>query len=367
MFAPTKIMYTEYKEILLICGVIIVCMIIDMYVFTPIVEKKEFENIVEKLRHHSKTFKRSLPMFAGKGIVLPYYHQAHIINILFVVESLKKHRCSLPICVVYNGEYIDESGIALLHQYKIQSIDIQNKVSMDASELDGRQLRVFALVYSPFNEVMLIDPEIVLLMNPEVFFTNELYQSTGALFWRRKKKKSFNDRKTFRWLNAVLPYKKMDNPMLLKQSPTAQDSTIVLFNKESHGKTLHKLYILNKYWDTTYSYIDMEHDTFWISAELAKEPYAFYPLESGVIGENGKWYSLYMYQESMAFIPSVLDMHCEYTEYKRDTKNKIPENTNQAILELINQYKKLIHDIQTDIQNHYTDFYDNEYKFDEEL
>jgi hypothetical protein len=362
-------MYTEYRMFFYSFSILFLCLLIDIFIYTPIIEQHDIHDLLTKLRHNSKSFKRSLPSFSGKGIVIPFYPFSNntAIDILLLVDSLHLLNCSLPLCVIYNSHLTDYSAISLLRTEHIHCIDIVEKISIDPIELDGRHFRSFSLLYSPFNDVLFIDPSVLLFINPSSFFDSEHYKSTGTLFWRRSLPISFSTKKTFRFLNSILPYKKMDNPMLLKQSSTAQDSTIILFNKSSHIKSLHKLFLLNKYWDTTFTYLDMDHDTFWISSELSKEPYTFYPSPPGSIGDTHSKFPLYFYNENIAFIPSRLDTSCEYSQYKPHSTHSRFIQTPDSILQLLNSYKQSIHDIHTRFQNHSTDFYDTDYVFEEEL
>ena len=57
----------------------------------------------------------------------------------------------------------------------------QRRMDVSAADLRGFQLKPFALAESIFNEVMLVDADVLFFERPEILWSNASYQATGTM------------------------------------------------------------------------------------------------------------------------------------------------------------------------------------------
>ena len=102
-----------------------------------------------------------------------------------LIRLLRHLGCELPIQVWYRGdEEYDESWRDLVRPYGVECIDAEEvRRQHPHLALGGWQLKPYAVLRSPFREVMLLDADNVPVLDPSYLFNAPEYQRTGALFW----------------------------------------------------------------------------------------------------------------------------------------------------------------------------------------
>ncbi len=269
-----------------IAGMILVIFIMDWVWYKPYQERKQTDRIIERLRQKNKTFYQTLPNFkAGRGIVIVMRDFMMISGSMLMI-SLRKLGCRLSILVCYAGDDLSNQNRKFIESIGgVSTMAVGPKLDIPLETIRGTQLRALSLLYSPFKEVLLLEPDVLFFKNPEYLFDNASYQQTGALFWKDRKIQSYWDKKIYNWVRRLIPYRKGDNRILDKKAGNYQSRDLLLVNKETHKKALEKLWILTKEWETVYNYIPGDKESYWIAFELAKESYMFVPSYPGVIGE----------------------------------------------------------------------------------
>jgi len=270
-----------------IAGMVVVLFIIDRFWYKPFTERRKTEQLIAKLRVKNKAFYQTLPKFkAGRGIVVVISDTTIISGALLII-TLRRSGCKLPVQVCYIGDDLNDRNRGYLEGIEgVSTKSLSYTLGEPLETLRGTQARVYSLVYSPFSEVLLLEPDMLFLQNPESLFNDPGYTQTGALFWRDRKVQSYWDKKTWSWVRQLIPYRKGDNRILDKKAGHYQSRDILLINKNRHTRTLEKLLVLTKANQTVYSYLPGDKESYWLAAELAKEPYAFVPSYPGVIGEQ---------------------------------------------------------------------------------
>lgn len=212
--------------------------------------------INKKKLKYPKGKKRGIVIIIRNGLEkLPFL--LHIINYL---------GSNLPIVV---------SSINDIDLHQIKGFKGINKLILQDQTLD--QLPIYSLIYSPFEETILIDCDIILTSNPDLLFNDSIYRETGTLFWKEPEpvfKKEYNSP-----IKKLVPYEIPDNYILNGTSNSFLSEGIVLFDKLNHPKTINNLYLL-----ANEDFIPKK-ELYWIAAELAHEPYGFYAGEpASIIG-----------------------------------------------------------------------------------
>ena len=269
-----------------ILGLILVIFIIDWVWLKPLKEKRETDRIIQRLRHKNTVFYQTLPKFkAGRGIVT-VTNNSLILQTALLIATLRRLGCQLPVLACYAGDDLDDDNRRMLHELPhVETMATSQKLDLPLETLRGTQLRVYSLIYSPFSEVLLIEPDTMFFRNPEYLFDDPRYQQTGALFWKDRKLSSYWDKKVYDWVRRLIPYRRSDNRILDKKAGNYQSRSIIILNKSMHTKMLEKLWVLTREWETVYNYLPGDKETWWIAAELAKEDYTFVDSYPGVIGE----------------------------------------------------------------------------------
>src|SRR5437016_7277353 len=98
---------------------------------------------------------------------------------------LRRFGCRLPIQLWYLGKKeMDEHMKALVLPFGVECIDAHAvRKEFPARILGGWQLKPYAILHSPFREVLLLDADNVPVVNPEFLFETRQFRSSGAVFW----------------------------------------------------------------------------------------------------------------------------------------------------------------------------------------
>lgn len=123
--------------------------------------------------------------FAGRGIVICAGGTRYFTNAWVCINMLRKHGCRLPIQVWHLGEAeMDEEMKSLLRPLCVECVDgLAVAKQHPVRRLGGWQLKPYAILHSPFREVLFLDADNVPVANPEYLFETPQYQETGAIFW----------------------------------------------------------------------------------------------------------------------------------------------------------------------------------------
>ncbi|MEK7675654.1 MAG: glycosyltransferase family 9 protein [Verrucomicrobiota bacterium] len=123
--------------------------------------------------------------FDGRGIVICAGGAEYFANAWVCVNMLRRHGCALPVQLWHLGEAeLDARMRALVQPLNVACIDaIEVRKRHPARRLNGWELKPYAMLHSPFKEVLLLDADNVPLVDPEFLFETAQFQQTGAIFW----------------------------------------------------------------------------------------------------------------------------------------------------------------------------------------
>ena len=127
--------------------------------------------------------------FHGRGIVM-VAGGSILGSALVSISLLRQYGCTLPIELWHLQAELSSHDAELLAQFDVQPKVFEDFVSKADLEpipsnvgLRVFQLKPLAMLYSSFEEVLLIDADNAPLRNPEYLFDAAEYRSAGALFW----------------------------------------------------------------------------------------------------------------------------------------------------------------------------------------
>ena len=122
---------------------------------------------------------------SGRGIVICAGGEKYLPSAWVLIRLLRHLGCELPIQAWYLGEAEhDASWQEMVRPYGVECVDGE-KVRRQHPHLalGGWQLKPYAVLHSPFREVMLLDADNVPVRDPTYLFDAPEYRQTGALFW----------------------------------------------------------------------------------------------------------------------------------------------------------------------------------------
>jgi hypothetical protein len=125
------------------------------------------------------------PSFSGRGIVICGGGLTYFTNAWVNISMLRKLGCSLPVQVWHLGEEeLDTEMATLLKTLGAEAVDaFEVRKKHPIRQLKGWELKPYAILHSPFREVLFLDADNVAVVNPEFLFEREPYRQTGAIFW----------------------------------------------------------------------------------------------------------------------------------------------------------------------------------------
>ena len=234
--------------------------------------------------------------FSGRGIVIAAGGVNIFTNAYVLIHLLRKHlNCSLPIEVWHFGmAELSPRMQSLLHELDVSTVDAAALVKAKSANIsDGWQLKSFAVLWSRFAEILLLDADQVSAVDPVVAFEWPQYQNSGAVFWPD----IFDLREDNAiWALVGLP----------KRRVVSFESGQALIDKRRHWKALCATYLLNAAAETVYQLIYGDKDTFLIGWLMTQSPFSLVPyrpfvdeycfMQRDFIGSiflqhrtNGKW------------------------------------------------------------------------------
>ena len=121
----------------------------------------------------------------GRGIVISGGGVKYFPGVWVCINMLRRLGCSLPIQIWHLGKKeMDARMKALLAPLGVECVDATKvRKKFPARILQGWELKPYALLHSPYREVLLLDADNVPVVNPEFLFATPEFRATGAIFW----------------------------------------------------------------------------------------------------------------------------------------------------------------------------------------
>ena len=202
--------------------------------------------------------------FAGRGIVICAGGERLLTCAWVLIRMLQDALgCTLPIEVWHLGpREIGAPMAALLEEVGVTLVDAE-AVRRDhpVRRLGGWELKPYAILYSRFEEVLLIDADNVPVVDPVFLFDCPEYREAGAVFWPDVVKLAPDNPV---WEACGLEYR--DEPSF--------ESGQVLVDKRRCWAALDLTMYFNAYSDVYYELVHGDKDTFYLAWRLLDQPFA---------------------------------------------------------------------------------------------
>ena len=134
-------------------------------------------------------FIRTIPdypgCYRGRGIVICGGGVRYFTNAWVCINMLRWLGCRLPVQLWHLGaREMDKKMKDLLAPLGVECVDackVRKRHPM--RKLGGWELKPYAILHCPFEEVLFLDADNVPVIRPEFLFETPQYQATGAIFW----------------------------------------------------------------------------------------------------------------------------------------------------------------------------------------
>lgn len=231
--------------------------------------------------------------YADKGIVICAGGWRFFTSLYITVRMIRHLGCTLPIQVWYlgdNGEF-EPVMQRILRPFNVSWIDGQafaRDHSITRRCLGGWELKPFAIQYSSFQEVLLLDADCYPVQNPEQLFNEPAYLEHGSIFWPDGPGQML---KEGQWQVFGMPF--LDE----NDFETGQ----ILIDKAKCWKAMSLTNWLNDHSDFVYQHVYGDKSTFHLAWRMLKQEYAIAP--------QGDWVHHSYVHKNMAGQP-VLQHRC---------------------------------------------------------
>jgi ADP-heptose:LPS heptosyltransferase len=203
--------------------------------------------------------------YQGRGIVICGGGVKYFTCAWVCIQMLRRLGCALPIQLWHLAEEMDEPMKALVAPLGVECVDAsQVRKKHPVRRLGGWELKPYAILYSPFREVLFLDADNVPVRNPEVLFDTPEFRGTGALFWPDYGQL---EKTQVIWDSCGLPR---------PETPEFESGQIVL-DKGRCAAALRLALWFNEHSDFYYRYLHGDKETFHLAFRKLKQPFSLVP------------------------------------------------------------------------------------------
>jgi hypothetical protein len=202
--------------------------------------------------------------YAGRGIVI-CAGGARLFTCAYVAIGILRRQlgCRLPIQLWHLGpRELGPPMRALLEQFDIEVVDALDSTDRPPLRiLGGWELKPYAIAYSPFREVFLLDADNLALIDPAKLFDLPQYAATGAVFW------------------PDIVQLRPDNPIweicgVAYRATSSFESGQLVLDKQRCWRALQLTLHMNQHSDFFYRHLYGDKDTFLMAWLRLGQPYA---------------------------------------------------------------------------------------------
>jgi len=204
------------------------------------------------------------PSGKGRGIVICGGGIRYFTNAWVCINMLRRLGCRLSIEVWHLGkEEMNTQMAKLLASLGAKAVDaFKVRIQHPARQLNGWELKPYAIIHSGFQETLLLDADNVPVRNPEFLFDTNEFKETGAIFWPDYNNTASNDQLRI-WRSCGL--RRPDE----SEFETGQ----ILVDKKRCWKALNLCMWFNENSDFYYRHIHGDKETFHLAFRKVKKSY----------------------------------------------------------------------------------------------
>jgi hypothetical protein len=242
---------------------------------SPYIERpsgwQNWPNVIDAFRSLSEDYIKGIAPYVGhtqdRGIVICTGGRRLFTNAWVNVNILRYLGCELPIEFWHLGpQEMDSNMKAMVKPLGVTCIDAQKlrEKKYPARILNGYEVKAYALKYSSFKEVLLLDSDNVAVKEPSYLFKSPEFQKSGCIFWP-----DYSRLETFRlaWNCTGVEYR--DEPEF--------ESGQIYVDRERMWKPLSLSMWYNEHSDFIYKHVHGDKETFHLAFRKLEIDYAMPP------------------------------------------------------------------------------------------
>ncbi|GAA6013259.1 hypothetical protein JCM11491_006333 [Sporobolomyces phaffii] len=256
---------------------------------------------VRKSRRSPRSFAQLRSLYSvPRGIIIPCGNDQFVYAVHLVATLKHVHRTKLPIHVVYAGgdDLVPEKRAALRSIHPdVETVDILNFFDEDLVGIHGGgwAIKVFAILASPFQEVIIADADAIFMQDPANMYLDPGYNRTGTLFFRDREIFP-GDGQVHEWWHGIMKGREPSDQMARSRwwseqaSREEMESGVIVFDKRRRAVTTGLVFA--GYLNTrgvrepvTYANTYGDKESFWMAFELAGIPYHMDREYAAIIGQ----------------------------------------------------------------------------------
>jgi hypothetical protein len=201
--------------------------------------------------------------YHGRGIVICGGGPRYFPSAWVALRRLRAIGCALPVELWFLGPgEMDTRMKALIENQQARVVDAhQVRRQHPMRRLNGWELKPYAMLHCPFEQVLLLDADNVCYRDPEFLFSSDEYLVDGAIFWPDVER--LGPERTA-W--QVFGVKYRDEP--------AFESGQVVLNKARCWEPLQLTVWYNQHSEYFYEHVHGDKDTFHMAFRKLDAPYA---------------------------------------------------------------------------------------------
>ncbi|GEQ70279.1 hypothetical protein JCM33374_g3955 [Metschnikowia sp. JCM 33374] len=226
--------------------------------------------------HEGYYWSRYVSTAKGRGIVISL-DDANTEFACRLLQVLAHLGNTLPIQFIHKGDLSSASIETLLSvgNQNVEFMDVSPTLALGYSSIfRGYNNKWFAALFSTFEEIILMDADVVPFVNPETFFDFEGYNRTGAYFFRDRELSETLSKSQFDFFATMIPTTdalfnitidpaKLNNNFFNFKSKHVMESGVVVLRRSSHISGI-IISLALQYWFHSGRIMYGDKDLFWL-------------------------------------------------------------------------------------------------------
>ena len=184
--------------------------------------------------------------------------------IICLIQIIRYLGCNLHIELFYGNNELTIDTVNLFNRQKnVKCININKYANI--FDFSGYQIQSFSILYSSFEDVILLDADSIVFRNLEDLLFDRDYLDNGNLFFVDQQNKKIHKNNTIKFINSNI-----DSNFTINYSKYnyEQCSSLILLNKRKKWLSILGICGLNYDHKNTYKYLFGDKDTFWLGCKL---------------------------------------------------------------------------------------------------
>lgn len=223
-----------------------------------------------------------VPRGKGRGIVMCAGGRSYLAEAYASLRTVRRAGCDLPVEIFYVGrEEMPSADLAALFDAGVGNVTFRDATSPEIdmgpvkpTKLRGWEIKSYALLLTSFDEILLLDADCGVLVDPTFLFSDPAFERYGNVFWPDY------------WFRENLIRRELQTDFGATKYPPGfeTESGEILVRKNACRSALVYSWLLNKHQDVTYRMYHGDKDLFRVGFNMAGTPFFQIERMPGILG-----------------------------------------------------------------------------------